>query len=177
MDRGAWWAIVHGVTENLTWLKCLSTTTAATQLVSNCVSLHSSLQILLKKEHSPPHTLLSPQHSSLTILMTPFEMRSCAFNYFSFIGIGKALGNLRRSLGPAKVYIWQHRVVTAETFKFQWWWFLEDMVPLWWHCCGSLKSMLGGKHNQFASLRYGFCITSPRIIPCRKLGKNGITRS
>ena len=60
-------------------------------------------------------------HNSLTILKTPFEMRSCAFKYFSLIRIKKALGNLRSSLGPAKVHIWQHRVDTAEIFRFQWW--------------------------------------------------------
>ena len=27
MDRGAWWAVVHGVTKNQTWLKQLSTQT------------------------------------------------------------------------------------------------------------------------------------------------------
>ena len=80
-------------------------------------------------------------------------MRSCAFNYFSLISIKKALGNLRSSLGPAKVHIWQHRVVTAEIFRFQWWWFLEDMVPVWWHYCDSMKSMLVGKTQPVYQLK------------------------
>ena len=50
MDRGAWWATVHGVTKSQTWLKWLSTHTFILKILLltyvNKIVIHSYLMIM-----------------------------------------------------------------------------------------------------------------------------------
>ena len=53
MDRGAWWATVHGVTKSWTWLKQLSNTNRVTDKI--CMQTLSTIKLFLKiasKAHS-----------------------------------------------------------------------------------------------------------------------------